>query len=118
MYFTNQFSVVFIDFGFDRNIYNVLEVNKTNYENCIDTDFITNITRGGRDVFQLVEARPYYFICGRDFCYQGMKIAINVDEPTTTLPPIALPSKAFPSSGMSNTKLLVLLVTILVWNIL
>ncbi|XP_020216258.1 lamin-like protein [Cajanus cajan] len=100
-------------FGFDKHIYNVLEVNKTNYENCIDTSFINNITRGGRDVFQLLEARPYYFLCGRGFCSQGMKIAINVVESTPALPPTALSNKAFTSSRMSNTKLIVFFVTLL-----
>ncbi|KAG4906752.1 hypothetical protein JHK82_055399 [Glycine max] len=99
-------------FGFDKRIYNVLEVNKTNYENCIDTGFIENITRGGRDVFQLLEARHYYFICGRGFCSQGMKLLIDVKEPTTTLPPPILPNKAL-LNRLSNT--LMLVVTILAW---
>ncbi|KAK7306737.1 hypothetical protein VNO77_44693 [Canavalia gladiata] len=103
-------------FGFDKHIYNVLEVNKTNYENCVDTNFIKNITRGGRDVVQLLEARSYYFISGRGFCFQGMKIAIKVEEPPLTSAPAALPNKAFPSSRMSNTKLLVLLVFVLAWT--
>ncbi|KAL1208850.1 Early nodulin-like protein 20 [Cardamine amara subsp. amara] len=65
-------------FGFDRKIHNILQVNKSSYEKCIDTDFIFNITRGGRDVFQLVQPKPYYFICGRGFCLKGMKLAVNV----------------------------------------
>ncbi|GLT68174.1 hypothetical protein SLA2020_404300 [Shorea laevis] len=32
-------------FGFDKSLYNVLEVNETSYENCIDKNFIKNITR-------------------------------------------------------------------------
>ncbi|KAK3218106.1 hypothetical protein Dsin_012076 [Dipteronia sinensis] len=47
-------------FYFDKNMYNVLEVNKTNYENCRDQEFMTNISRGGgRDVFELKEAKAY-----------------------------------------------------------
>ncbi|KAL2322301.1 hypothetical protein Fmac_026680 [Flemingia macrophylla] len=103
-------------FGFDKHVHNVLEVNKTNYENCIDTGFIENITRGGRDVFQLSEARPYYFLCGRGFCFQGMKLAINVEEPTPALPPTAFSNEAFPSSRMSKTILIVLLFTVLAWT--
>ncbi|KAK7401164.1 hypothetical protein VNO78_12483 [Psophocarpus tetragonolobus] len=101
-------------FGFDKHIHNVLEVNKTNYDNCIDTGFMKNITRGGRDVFQLLEARPYYFLCGRGFCFQGMKIAINVEEPTQIVPPAVLSNKAHPSC--SDTKLFVFLVSVLVWT--
>lgn len=70
----------FLDFGFDKHIYNVLEVNKTSYENCNEKDFIFNITKGGRDVFNLTEAKTYYFLSGRGFCFQGMKVAVFVEE--------------------------------------
>ncbi|XP_022640531.1 lamin-like protein [Vigna radiata var. radiata] len=102
-------------FGFDKSLHNVLEVNKTNYENCIDTNFIQNITKGGRDVVQLLEARTYYFLCGRGFCFEGMKIAINVEEPTFKPSPSALSNKALHSSSIINTKLILFLVTVLWW---
>ncbi|XP_071915726.1 early nodulin-like protein 20 [Coffea arabica] len=73
-------------FRFDKRMYNVLEVNRTNYELCNDHDFIQNITRGGRDVFQLTEARPYYFLCGGGYCYGGMKVAINAVEASPPAP--------------------------------
>ena len=47
-----------------------------NYNNCNDKNFITNITRGGRDVFNLTEARPYYFLSGLWYCFKGMKVAV------------------------------------------
>ncbi|XP_055805851.1 lamin-like protein [Solanum dulcamara] len=78
-------------FVFDKHYYSVLEVNQTNYEQCIDRDFITNITRGGRDVFLLTQARPYYFISSGGYCFHGMKLAINVEEP--------LPASPAPSSS-------------------
>lgn len=53
-----------------------MEVNKTSYENCIDRNFIENITRGGRDVFSLTEAKPYYFLSGNGYCFKGMKVAV------------------------------------------
>lgn len=69
------------DFGYDRHLFNVLEVNKTSYENCIDQGFIKNVTGGaGRDVFQLTEAKTYYFLSGGGFCSQGMKVAVPVTE--------------------------------------
>ncbi|XP_022157364.1 lamin-like protein [Momordica charantia] len=76
-------------FGFDKHIYNVLEVNETSYESCNEKDFIFNITRGGRDVFNLTQAKPYYFLSGRGFCYQGMKLAVFVEEspPNNNSPP-------------------------------
>ena len=69
------------DFGYDRNEYNVLEVNKTGYENCVDTGFVQNISRGaGRDVFHLTEFKTYYFLSGGGYCWHGMKVAISVTE--------------------------------------
>ncbi|XWS71796.1 hypothetical protein CRYUN_Cryun03dG0169200 [Craigia yunnanensis] len=76
----------------------VLEVNKTSYEKCNENDFITNITRGGRDVFELKEAKSYYFISGRGFCFQGMKVAVNVED----LPPTPAPTPE-KSSSPSNS---------------
>uniref|UniRef100_A0A9I9E6D5 Phytocyanin domain-containing protein n=1 Tax=Cucumis melo TaxID=3656 RepID=A0A9I9E6D5_CUCME len=81
----------YVDFGFDKHIYNVLEVNKTSYENCNDKDFIFNITKGGRDVFNLTEAKTYYFLSGRGFCFQGMKVAVFVEEYSTPPPTIISP---------------------------
>lgn len=85
------------DFGFDRTHHNILQVNKSSYEQCVDTDYIFNITRGGRDVFQLLEPKPYYFICGRGYCLKGMKLAINVlpqPPPSTPTVPITPASTA------------------------
>lgn len=65
-----------------------MEVNKTNYDKCIEKDFITNITRGGRDVFNLTEAKPFYFLSGRGYCFKGMKVAVYVYE---FEPPLAAP---------------------------
>ncbi|KAF5744972.1 lamin-like protein [Tripterygium wilfordii] len=67
-------------FGFDKQRYNVLEVNKTGYDKCIDTNFVMNITRGGRDVFNLTEPKPYYFISGGGYCFKGMKLAITAKD--------------------------------------
>lgn len=84
------------DFRFDKKRYNVLEVNKTNYENCNDHEFIKNITRGGRDVFQLTEARPYYFLSSGGYCYNGLKLGINVS--------FHVPAPAAPAKNASPTK--------------
>ncbi|KAH7532687.1 hypothetical protein FEM48_Zijuj04G0048500 [Ziziphus jujuba var. spinosa] len=70
-------------FVFDKRYYNVLEVNKTSYEKCNDKGFITNITRGGRDVYEVKEARPYYFLSSGGYCYHGMRVCVMVQQ----LPP-------------------------------
>ncbi|XP_021861961.2 early nodulin-like protein 20 [Spinacia oleracea] len=73
-------------FRFDKNYFDVLEVNQTSYENCNSNNFIANVTKGGRDVYQLKEARPYYFICSKGYCYGGMKVAINVKNSSLPAP--------------------------------
>ncbi|KAI3726136.1 hypothetical protein L1987_65933 [Smallanthus sonchifolius] len=68
-------------FMYDKHLFNVLEVNETNYWNCTDGGFIFNITRGaGRDVFELIQPKPYYFLASGGYCYNGMKLAVNVVE--------------------------------------
>lgn len=89
---------VFEVFVFDKHMYNVLEVNKTSYDSCNDRNFIRNLTRGGRDVVQLTEARPYYFLSGGGFCWQGMKLALLVQE----TPPVPAPTPKKDASS-SNT---------------
>ncbi|CAL0299051.1 unnamed protein product [Lupinus luteus] len=77
-------------FIFDKHYYNILEVNKTSYENCIDNGFMKNLTRGGRDVVELKEARTYYYISSGGYCFHQMKVAVHVEEhqaPITTSPP-------------------------------
>ncbi|XP_021851530.2 early nodulin-like protein 20 [Spinacia oleracea] len=87
-------------FGFDKQKISVLEVNQTGYENCVENNYITNITRGGRDVFNLTVARPYYFISGRGYCFRGIKLAITVQD-APLLP--ALPPDDFSATNPSTT---------------
>ncbi|KAF3958537.1 hypothetical protein CMV_016576 [Castanea mollissima] len=105
-------------FGFDKHVYNVLEVNKTSYEKCIDKGFIKNITRGGRDVFNLTEARPYYFLSGRGYCFKGMKVEILVRDyqAPPTVPIVVHKTSAADISG--NNIQPVLIATALVWTFL
>ncbi|KAG8494963.1 hypothetical protein CXB51_012345 [Gossypium anomalum] len=69
-----------VDFGFNKQLYSVLQVNETSYANCIEENFINNITKGGRDVFNLTMPKPYYFISGRGYCFKRMKVAIFVQN--------------------------------------
>lgn len=102
-------------------MYNVLEVNETSYQNCNEQGFITNITKGGRDVFHLTEARPYYFLSGRGFCWGGMKLAILVQN--RPLPPAPTPTSTTngaPSTATGHMLLTFAITTFLVlvgvWN--
>lgn len=109
------------DFVFDKHLYSVLEVNQTNYEQCIDHDFITNITRGGRDVYQLTQARPYYFISSGGYCFHGMKLPINVEQqpsPASPAPSSAKINASPPQIGKHFITPAVAFVVTLVWVLL
>uniref|UniRef100_A0A7N0RAB8 Phytocyanin domain-containing protein n=1 Tax=Kalanchoe fedtschenkoi TaxID=63787 RepID=A0A7N0RAB8_KALFE len=99
-----------LKFVFTKYQYSVLEVNQTSYENCVEADFITNITRGGRDVFQLNYSRPYYFISGYGQCWGGVKLAINVED---IPPPQPSPPKSAATSVESQVS--TLLMMFLIW---
>ncbi|GMH19348.1 hypothetical protein Nepgr_021189 [Nepenthes gracilis] len=88
-------------FRFDKFAFDILEVNKTSYDKCNGQDFITNITRGGRDVFQLNESRPYFFICSKGYCFNGMKLAINVEELPSPAPSPST-NGVFPSNSLNR----------------
>ncbi|TYH16321.1 hypothetical protein ES288_A05G108100v1 [Gossypium darwinii] len=70
----------YVNFGFNKQSYSVLQVNETSYPNCIEENFINNITKGGRDVFNLTMPKLYYFISGRGYCFKRMKVAIFVQN--------------------------------------
>ncbi|KAK4417631.1 Lamin-like protein [Sesamum alatum] len=92
-------------FVFDKRYYTVLEVKRSNYEQCNDSEFIKNISRGGRDVFNLTEARAYYFLTSGGYCYHGMKLAIHVQELVPpSPPPHPSPSTSAASSAGINHK--------------
>ncbi|XP_024200626.1 lamin-like protein [Rosa chinensis] len=101
-------------FGFDKHIYNVLEVNRTSYENCFDKEYIYNVTRGGRDVFNLTEAKTYYFLGGRGYCYKGMKVAVFVEQ----TPPVLHHSPGFKSYPYSSTNFIIILTMLATWTII
>ncbi|KAK9698325.1 hypothetical protein RND81_08G096400 [Saponaria officinalis] len=104
-------------FVYDRHQNNVLEVNKTNYENCNAEHPKANWTTGaGRDVVPLNQTRHYYFISGNGFCYGGMKLAINVVKPPP--PPSASPVKnaAPPTSYRTNFVLPIAFAIGAVWD--
>ncbi|KAK4746427.1 hypothetical protein SAY87_012739 [Trapa incisa] len=105
-------------FGFDKHRYSVLQVNKTCYDTCTDRDFIANITRGGRDVFNLTSARPYYFLSSGGYCFSGMRLAITVREPPPedpTQPPPPILPRIQGSGHSTKVHIQVLKITTLVY---
>ncbi|XP_025607923.1 early nodulin-like protein 20 [Arachis hypogaea] len=98
-----------------RHMQNVLEVNKISYENCIDKDFIKNITRGGgKDVIELKEVKTYYFLSSGGFCWNGLKVAINVENAAPS--PLPGHNKSSSCTVGINQNLVILL--ILMWGII
>ncbi|XLS64033.1 hypothetical protein HN51_024007 [Arachis hypogaea] len=90
-------------------------LNKTSYENCIDKDFIKNITRGGgKDVIELKEVKTYYFLSSGGFCWNGLKVAINVENVAPT--PSPGHNKSSSCTIGINQNLVILL--ILLWGII
>ncbi|XP_028780549.1 basic blue protein-like [Neltuma alba] len=88
-------------FNFDKRYFNVLEVNETSYENCRDEGFVKNLTRGGRDVVQLTEARTHYYLSSGGYCFQGMKVAVTVQHGHREAAPAPSPSHSSASSAFS-----------------
>ncbi|KAI5323473.1 hypothetical protein L3X38_032545 [Prunus dulcis] len=102
-------------FGYDKYQYNVLEVNETSYEKCIDKDFIKNITGGaGRDVFNLTQTKTYYFLSSGGYCFQGLKVAVNVLRPMPPAPAPMSTSTTTTTTTFSSSLLLPLVLLLIV----
>ncbi|CAH1454720.1 unnamed protein product [Lactuca virosa] len=58
----------FISFRYQKTQYNVIEVNKTGYDNCTLDSAVGNWS-SGKDFILLNESQRYYFICGTGGCF-------------------------------------------------
>ncbi|XP_054781729.1 lamin-like protein [Prosopis cineraria] len=92
-----------ISFRYQKNQYNVFEVNQTGYDNCTTEGAIGNWTKG-KDFIPLTEAKRYYFICGNGQCFNGMKVSVLV-HPLPS-PPASAAESAKHSSPSSAAPLL------------
>ncbi|KAE9585580.1 hypothetical protein Lal_00009786 [Lupinus albus] len=66
-----------ISFRYQKNEYNVFEVNQSGYENCSTEGAVGNWSKG-KDFIPLNMAKRYYFICGNGQCFNGMKVSVLV----------------------------------------
>ncbi|KAK1432895.1 hypothetical protein QVD17_09797 [Tagetes erecta] len=65
-----------------RNINNVIEVSKTNYETCNVEHPVHNYTTGsGRDAVPLNVTHDRYFISSKRSCLGGMKLHVHLTTP-------------------------------------
>nr|CAD1841290.1 unnamed protein product [Ananas comosus var. bracteatus] len=90
-----------LDFIYQKGMYDVVEVNSTAYDTCSGDDPIANWSKGHNYVFELNETKTYYFICSRGFCYQGMKLKVVV-EPLTSPSPAPEPAKTSDGGWISH----------------
>ncbi|GKD94817.1 lamin-like protein [Tanacetum coccineum] len=103
-------------FVYKKEMYNVLEVNETSYTSCNEKGFISNLTRGaGRDVFELKHPKPYYFLASGGYCYNGMKLAVNVVDYVPAPEPSPATNGCYMIHGIG---MFVLTIVITVWAIL
>jgi len=87
-------------FRYQKNQYNVFEVNQTGYDNCTTEGAVGNWS-SGKDFIPLNKAKRYYFICGNGQCFSGMKVSVIVHPlpppPTSALAaPHSTPNSASP----------------------
>ncbi|KAK1413137.1 hypothetical protein QVD17_34904 [Tagetes erecta] len=69
----------FISFRYQKTQYNVIQVNKTGYDNCTLAGVVGNWS-SGKDFILLNKSQRYYFICGTGGCFNGMKVTIRVHK--------------------------------------
>lgn len=82
-----------VAFRYQKTQYNVVEVNKTGYDNCTLAGAVGNWS-SGKDFILLNKSQRYYFICSTGGCFNGMKVTIRVHP---------LPSSTVADSDQSGT---------------
>ncbi|XP_042465395.1 mavicyanin-like [Zingiber officinale] len=77
----------------------IVRVDEDSYDKCDASNPISNYSKGRSYAFELNHTGRYYFICSYGYCYQGMKLSINVEP----LSPPASPSSSKKSSASSSS---------------
>ncbi|WVZ68725.1 hypothetical protein U9M48_017629, partial [Paspalum notatum var. saurae] len=83
--------LVHADFEYQRDMFDVVQVNETAYAACDGSSPILSYSRGHSFVFRLNRTGRFYFICSRGYCWGGMKLSVLV-HPPEPLPPAVTPS--------------------------
>ncbi|KAJ0973823.1 hypothetical protein J5N97_015788 [Dioscorea zingiberensis] len=85
-------------FYYQKGMYDVVQVNATDFDRCSAENPITKWNRGHSYAFHLEKPGHYYFICSNGYCYHGMKLSIVAEEAT---PPAPAPELSPASSSGS-----------------
>ncbi|RCV27489.1 hypothetical protein SETIT_5G328600v2 [Setaria italica] len=86
-----------LDFEYEKDRYDVVQVNETAYARCDGSSPILSYSRGHNFPFQLNRTGRFYFICSRGYCWNGMKVSVLVQ-------PAPLPPAMAPSSHASRAR--------------
>ncbi|URE41098.1 Plastocyanin-like domain [Musa troglodytarum] len=89
-----------IVFEYSKNIHNVLEVSKADYDACTATSPMATYTSGNDSIAMKTKGHRY-FICGiPGHCSAGQRVDIRVSKPSSAAP--AYPPSRVGSSGGSS----------------
>ncbi|XP_020553011.1 mavicyanin-like [Sesamum indicum] len=76
-----------VDFKYDHQFHNVMEVSRQDFESCNSSSPILNYTTG-HDSVKLTSGGHHYYLCGiPGHCAAGQKIDIFVRSPSDTCRP-------------------------------
>ncbi|PUZ54645.1 hypothetical protein GQ55_5G148300 [Panicum hallii var. hallii] len=81
-----------LEFDYEKDRYDVVQVNETAYKTCDGSSPILSYSRGRNFVFRLNTTGRFYFICSRGYCWNGMKVSVLV-RPAPP-PPAVAPSSS------------------------
>ena len=89
------------EFDYEKDRYDVVQVNETAYAKCDGGSPILSYSRGRSFVFRLNTTGRLYFICSRGYCWNGMKVSVLVQPAPPPPPP---PPAMAPSSRASRAR--------------
>lgn len=107
-------------FRYQKNQYNVFEVNQTGYDNCT-IEGATGNWSSGKDFILLTKAKRYFFICGTGGCFNGMKVTVVVHplpsaaKNSTTKSSSEASAASFPLMGGGSLTLSTVLLVTWIW---
>jgi len=88
------------EFDYEKDRYDVVQVNETAYAKCDGGSPILSYTRGRSFVFRLNTMGRLYFICSRGYCWNGMRVFVLVQPAPPPAAAMAPSSHARAATGV------------------